>query len=53
VLSGNIDTDKKHSQMNMLEGRGKRVVAEATIRKDLLRSRLGVDTADLFWSRQV
>ena len=29
ILSGNIDTDKKHSQINMLLTRGKRVVAEA------------------------
>jgi hydroxymethylglutaryl-CoA reductase (NADPH) len=53
VLSGNIDTDKKHSRMNVLETRGKRVVAEATIRKDLLRSIMGVDTGMLFWSRQI
>ena len=31
VLSGSIDTDKKHSAMNLLRGRGKRVVAEAAI----------------------
>jgi hydroxymethylglutaryl-CoA reductase (NADPH) len=53
LLSGNIDTDKKHSRMNVLETRGKRVVAEATIRKDLLQSLMGVDTDTLFWSRQI
>ena len=31
ILSGNMDTDKKHSRINMLVTRGKRVVAEATI----------------------
>ena len=30
-LSGNIDTDKKHSFMNSLHTRGKRVIAEITI----------------------
>jgi hydroxymethylglutaryl-CoA reductase (NADPH) len=53
ILSGNIDTDKKHSRMNMLETRGKRVVAEATINKDLLKSLMGIDTETLFWARQV
>jgi hydroxymethylglutaryl-CoA reductase (NADPH) len=53
ILSGGIDTDKKHSHLNMLLTRGKRVVAEATIRKDLLKEIMGVDTKDLFWSRQI
>jgi len=53
LLSGNIDTDKKHSRMNMMETRGKRVVAEATINKDLLKRLMGVDTETLFWARQI
>jgi hydroxymethylglutaryl-CoA reductase (NADPH) len=53
LLSGNIDTDKKHSRINMLEGRGKRVVAEAVINRDVLRSLMGVDTETLFWARQI
>ncbi|MCL4402398.1 MAG: hydroxymethylglutaryl-CoA reductase [Acidobacteria bacterium] len=53
ILSGSIDTDKKHSCINTLLTRGKRVVAEAVIRKDLLKSLMGVDTRELFWSRQV
>jgi hydroxymethylglutaryl-CoA reductase (NADPH) len=53
LLSGNIDTDKKHSRLNVLETRGKRVVAEASIRRDLLRSLMGVDTSTLLWARQV
>jgi hydroxymethylglutaryl-CoA reductase (NADPH) len=53
ILSGGIDTDKKHSHLNMLLTRGKRVVAEAVIRKELLKQIMGVDTRDLFWSRQV
>lgn len=53
LLSGNIDTDKKHSRINMMESRGKRVVAEATINRDLLKQLMGVDTETLFWSRQI
>ena len=53
VLSGNIDTDKKHSQINMLLTRGKRVIAEATINRDLMRRLMGVDTRDLFRARQI
>lgn len=53
ILSGNVDTDKKHSRLNVLETRGKRVVAEATIRKDLLPALLGVEARTLFWARQI
>jgi hydroxymethylglutaryl-CoA reductase (NADPH) len=53
ILSGNIDTDKKHSRINMLLTRGKRVIAEATIKRELLKSLMGVDTDELFWSRQI
>jgi hydroxymethylglutaryl-CoA reductase (NADPH) len=53
ILSGNIDTDKKHSQINMLLTRGKRAVAEAVIKRDVMRSIMKVDTKDLFWARQV
>ena len=53
VLSGNMDTDKKHSSINMLLTRGRRVVAEAVIRKDILRDLMGVDTKALFEMRQI
>ncbi len=53
VLSGAIDTDKKHSQMNVLRTRGKRVVAEAVIPADLLEQQMGVTPAQLFRMRQV
>jgi len=53
ILSGNIDTDKKHSRMNMLLTRGKRVVAEAVVPKDLLKQIMGIDTKYLFWARQI
>jgi hydroxymethylglutaryl-CoA reductase (NADPH) len=53
ILSGNMDTDKKHSRINMLLTRGKRVVAEATIKNELLQSLMGVDAATMFWARQI
>ncbi len=53
ILSGAIDTDKKHSQINMLLTRGKRVVAEAVIKKDVLKRLMGVDTKTLFEYRQI
>ena len=53
ILSGNIDTDKKHSRINMLLTRGKRVVAEAVLDKDVLKRLMGVDTETLFWARQI
>ena len=52
VLSGSIDTDKKHSRLNMLRTRGKRVVAEATIPAELLRRHMGVTPQQLFRARQ-
>jgi hydroxymethylglutaryl-CoA reductase (NADPH) len=53
VLSGSIDTDKKHSAMNTLRTRGRRVVAEATLRNDVLQRVMRVDTRTLFRARQV
>jgi hydroxymethylglutaryl-CoA reductase (NADPH) len=52
VLSGAIDTDKKHSRLNLLRGRGKRVVAEATIPAALLAEQMRVTPAELFRVRQ-
>jgi hydroxymethylglutaryl-CoA reductase (NADPH) len=53
VLSGNMDTDKKHSHVNMLLTRGRRVVAEAVLKKDVLKDLMGVEPEDLFYARQV
>ncbi|NMH58449.1 hydroxymethylglutaryl-CoA reductase [Alteromonas ponticola] len=44
LLSGNMDTDKKHSHLNMLHSRGKRVVAEITLDKDIMRKMMKVET---------
>ncbi len=36
ALSGNIDTDKKHSHLNTLHSRGKRVTAEVVLPRDIV-----------------
>ncbi|MGJ3232993.1 MAG: hydroxymethylglutaryl-CoA reductase [Oceanicaulis sp.] len=51
TLSGAMDTDKKHSQLNMLNSRGARVIAEARIPDRVLRERVGTDAAALFRAR--
>lgn len=53
TLSGAIDTDKKHSHMNMLHSRGARVIAEATIPDANIRALMGTDAATLFRARLV
>ncbi|MDQ6651032.1 MAG: hydroxymethylglutaryl-CoA reductase [Actinomycetota bacterium] len=53
MLSGAIDTDKKHSQINMLLTRGKRVVAEGVIKNDILEKMMGIDTKTVFEYRQI
>jgi hydroxymethylglutaryl-CoA reductase (NADPH) len=53
LLSGSMDTDKKHSALNTLRTRGRRVVAEAVLKKDVLARLMRVDTATLFRSRQI
>lgn len=44
LLSGNMDTDKKHSHLNMLHSRGKRVIAEIVLKKEVLAKIMKVDT---------
>ncbi len=53
TLSGAIDTDKKHSHMNMLHSRGARVIAEAVIPDANIRTLMGTDAATLFRARLV
>lgn len=53
TLSGAIDTDKKHSHMNLMHSRGARVVAEATIPDALMREMMGPSTAAMFRARLV
>jgi hydroxymethylglutaryl-CoA reductase (NADPH) len=52
-MSANIDTDKKHSQINTLQTRGKRVVAEATIPNDLMTKIMHTSGKAMFRQRQL
>lgn len=47
LLSGNMDTDKKHSHLNMLHSRGKRVIAEVVLKQEVLSKIMKVDTKTL------
>jgi hydroxymethylglutaryl-CoA reductase (NADPH) len=51
-LSGAIETDKKHSQMNIIHSRGKRVIAEVTIRREVLKRLMRVEPVDVYRMRQ-
>lgn len=51
-LSGNMDTDKKPSQLNILHTRGKRVIAECTLPDALLRSIMNT-SAQALHSRRI
>jgi hydroxymethylglutaryl-CoA reductase (NADPH) len=53
ILSGNTDTDKKHSMMNMIQTRGKRVIAEFVLKRDVAKELLRVDTEWLYRFRQI
>lgn len=53
VLSGNMDTDKKPSQLNMLHSRGKRVAAEVTIPARIIEKLAGAPVDLLVQQRQV
>ena len=52
-LEANFATDKKASQVNMLRTRGKRVVAEAVVKRDILQQRLRVTPEQLAYHAQV
>jgi hydroxymethylglutaryl-CoA reductase (NADPH) len=52
-MAANMDTDKKHSHLNTLHTRGKRVVAEITLPGALLRQIMHVSAEALFAQRQL
>ena len=52
VLAANLDTDKKHSHLNSLHTRGKRVVAEITLPKQLMTDIMHCPPEALFKQRQ-
>ncbi len=51
AMAGNMDTDKKHSLLNSLQTRGKRVVAEITIPNELLERVMHTTGKALFKQR--
>jgi len=53
ILSGNVDTDKKHSMMNTIQTRGKRVIAEFVLNRDVARKLLRIETEWLYRFRQI
>ncbi len=52
VLAANLDTDKKHSHINNLHTRGKRVVAEVTLPNALMHDIMHCSPEALFKQRQ-
>ncbi len=52
-LAANFDTDKKHSHINTLQTRGKRVVAEITMPKQLVEEVLHTTGEALHYQRQL
>ena len=52
-LESNFATDKKASQINVMRTRGKRVVAEAVIKRDILMQRMRVTPEQLAYHGQV
>jgi hydroxymethylglutaryl-CoA reductase (NADPH) len=52
-LESNFATDKKASQINLMRTRGKRVTAEAMIRRHVLHEQLRVDTESLAYHYNV
>ena len=52
-LEANLATDKKHSHLNTLHTRGKRVVAEVTLPPELMQRHLNTGTRAAYRARQV
>ncbi len=52
-LESNFATDKKASQVNVMKTRGKRVVAECIIKKEVLEQTMRVHPRDLHYHSQV
>jgi hydroxymethylglutaryl-CoA reductase (NADPH) len=53
AFSGGIDTDKKHSQMNFMHSRGKRVVAEVVLKKAVIENLLRTTAEQLQQFRRI
>jgi len=53
MLSGNFDTEKKTSSVNLLKGRGRRVTAEITIPREVMLTHLRIAPEQLAYGQQV
>jgi hydroxymethylglutaryl-CoA reductase (NADPH) len=53
ALAANLDTDKKHSALNSLHTRGKRVVAEVTMPPKLIEEVMHTSGKNLYRARQL
>ncbi len=52
-LESNLATDKKASQINVMRSRGKRVIAEATIKRDVLIQHMRVEPEKLHYHSNI
>jgi hydroxymethylglutaryl-CoA reductase (NADPH) len=52
-LESNLATDKKHSQINIMRTRGKRVIAEAVVSRDVLVQHMRVEPESLQYHSQI
>lgn len=52
-LESNLATDKKHSQINIMRTRGKRVTAEAVIKRDVLIENMRTEPESLNYHGQI
>ena len=53
LLSGNFDTEKKTSSVNMLKGRGRRVTAEITIPRDVMIENLRITPEQMHYGQGI
>ncbi len=52
-LESNLATDKKHSQINIMRTRGKRVIAEAVVKRDVLVQHMRVEPTSLQYHSRI
>lgn len=53
LLSGNFDTEKKTSSVNLLKGRGRRVTAEITIPRDVMIENLRITPQQMHYGQGI
>jgi len=53
LLSGNFDTEKKTSSVNMLKGRGRRVTAELTIPREVMIENLRISPQQMHYGQGI